>query len=284
MLLSPMAAAGIAHPTGFKGVSWVPNSSLSSDGCGKVKETQPRLTASTGDGRWAGTATASTCSKVLGGIGQDSSASTYGGLTVYVPVKLSGSTGGVNVSWSLLVALAVKASVISASSCPFSYSYNYSYYYSYYPSWVNTTEYSGYCSADASASISGDAYILDTTTGTIYDPSNYWNGAGINYDRYNDSSYSVTNYSNPSFYRDNYSYSNSYGYQSGGTGSMTLTPASSPTWYINGTFTKSDKYVVVAEIDASVSASIDGLKKSTTSAMLNAAGPSNYEDLQVTVW
>src|ERR1700690_4323286 len=66
LLLSPIAAAVLAHPATFHGASWVPSASQSSNGCGKVKGGNPHYTPSTGVGKWAGAAMASTCKKIIG--------------------------------------------------------------------------------------------------------------------------------------------------------------------------------------------------------------------------
>ncbi|MCI4366997.1 MAG: hypothetical protein L3K08_04515 [Thermoplasmata archaeon] len=285
MILSPLAAAGAAHPAASK-TSWVPNYGWSSSGCGKVVSPKPIFKPGTLVGKWSGSASASSCSKPVSGIGTSSYDSASGGMEVFLPVTLSGATSGVNVTWNLLVAYDTKAATFNAASCPLVRSGNYSYYYTYLSSWVNTTDWYSDCSASASADIYGSAYIYDVTSGASYYPSNYWSGAYKSYDAYNDSSASLTTYSNPADWANNYSYSSSYGYRNGGAGSGVIGASNSPTWFINSTFSSTDRYVVVAQISNSVSASIYGLKGAgaTTSAAINAGGLTNYEDLKVTVW
>jgi hypothetical protein len=283
MLLSPIAAAGVAHPAAGKGVVWDPSSSINYNGCAKARSAEPRFAPATGIGHWLGSVSATTCSKTIGGTSSSSSGDVSGDLEVEAPLHLTAASASVNVTWSLGLTWAIHAAVASTASCPGAAS-SYSYYDSYISSWVNTTSFSSYCSADASVNMYGDAYVEDTTSGATYYPSNYWYGVNANFDRYNDSSDSTTNYSNPAQWFNNYTSSNSYGYAHGSSGSGNFTAANSPSWFINATFVKGDKYMLVTYLDASASASINGLKSSSTSASLDAASGTNHEDLVYVVY
>lgn len=285
MMLSPMAQAGAVHPSGLKGASWYPSSSWDTSGCGTVKTTAPHFAPTTGNGKWAGDAKASTCPTYIGTTGLDSQASASGEINVVAPVHLPSGSGGINVTWSLAVSWAYSATVNTTNPvCP-GYSYNYSYYEYWIPTWYNYTYTSSYCSADASVSLYGDAYLVDVTSGVTYNPSSYWYGISAGFDWYTDTYTDTFNYSNPSYWIDNGTSWSTYGYQHGSThASGSFSSANSPTWYINGTFVKSDKYVLYTYIDGSASVYLDGLKHSAGMASVDGATGTNHMDLVTSVW
>jgi hypothetical protein len=285
MLLSPMASAGVAHPAAFKGASWYPSESWSTAGCGSVKMTAPHFATLTGAGRWAGSATAATCAKSVGTTGLDSNAQTSGQINVVAPLHLATGSGGVNVTWSLQVAWSYNAAVnVTNPTCPGSTS-NYSYYEYWIPTWYNYTYTSSYCSADASVSLSGDAYVEDTTTGIYSYATNYWYGISSGFSWYTDTYTTTSTYSNPSYWVDNGTSWSTYGSQHGPThASGNFSASTSPTWFINGTFVKTDKYLLFADIAGSVSAYVDGLKHSSTRASIDGASGTNHMDLVATIW
>ncbi|HTT26579.1 MAG TPA: hypothetical protein VMH90_06450 [Thermoplasmata archaeon] len=282
MLMTPLAAAGNAHPSSSR-IFVIPNSSQSVSGCGVLSVGKVSLKPTTGVGLWSGSAKAAPCKSSVNGVGSSSDASGSGGVEAIIPVKLSSSNTGVNVTWSLQVSWALKVVLSGSSKCSVTSKYNYSYYYTYLSSWVNTTDTYSYCSSSGSVDLSASAYLVDMTTGYYYYPSNYWNGLSKYFDRYNDTSTSVTNYSNPNYWSSNYTSWSNYGSQSGTTGSGTITAGSSPTFFINGTFTTGDRYFIVTTIGNSVDASISSMKGATVQASLTGSGASNFEDVKYAV-
>jgi len=102
MALSPMAGAASAgivlHPH-YKGVV-APSNSLSQSGCGKVSSSKKwHFSLKTGLGGDAGKGLASSCKKSLAGVGQTSSASSYGGFEAAIALpRIPHNAAAINAS------------------------------------------------------------------------------------------------------------------------------------------------------------------------------------------
>lgn len=280
MIVSPLATAAVT-PAVFKGAVSDPSYNVNWQGCGVAKSSEPKWSKTTGILHWLGSSTSTTCKKVLDGVGSSSSADSGFSENLGIPLKISSTATGLNVTWSMVAGWTEKAANYTAKGCP-SYKYNYSYNYGW--SWVNTTYTDSDCSIDASVNLYGSVYLVDETTGSYYYPSNYWNGLYRSFDEYNDSYSGTTTYSNSSYWQDNYSYSDSYGYRSGSIGSGAFTPANSPVWWINGTFSGHDTYVLFPYLDGSVSTDCYGSGKASSIASLDLSSGTNGATLKVTIY
>jgi len=294
MALSPIAAAGATHPAGASLVSWWAYGSNSYSGCGTASSSHAKFSPATALAHWKGKVSAKACTAAHGGTHVSSSGSTYGEVTVNVPIKHLHGVGGVNVTWSINVLGASHATNVLTAPCPTTY-YNYSYYYnnSYYvynyttgnytiiSTWYNSSSASSSCSSEANMDVYGYAYLIDTTTNTYYYSSNYWSGLYNTSGMYQyNSTYSAT-YSNPQLWANNYSYSYGSAFHYGATGSLS---SAAPTWFINGTFTGSHKYVAYTYIDNSAYASVYGVPHGVAAATMNGATLGYGEMLSITVW
>jgi len=113
MALSPAATAASAgvviHP-GYKGVV-SPSNSVSQSGCGKVAAKHWHFSLKTGSGGVTSKGLASSCKKQVGSIGQTSSASTYGSVTVGVLLpKISASATNITANVATKYTAALSAS------------------------------------------------------------------------------------------------------------------------------------------------------------------------------
>jgi len=278
MALSAVASAGVATPSAFLGAVWAPNTYKATSACATATISAPHWAKLTGVGKLASSAKASTCPKSKGGTAFQSYADTQGGLTIHAPVKIPTGTGGVNVTWAVVASGALSATY-TTGPCPVTYSYSYHYNYGY--TWFNYSYSYSYCSVEATAQIYGEAYVYDMTTGATTYPTNYWsayNSSGI----YNYSYKDTGNYSNSSYWTSNYTYSGSYNYSYGPGGAIAWT--ASPTWFINGTFTHSHRYLVETYIYLYTYATAEGYV-GTASSAVNAATGVNHVDLKpFSVW
>jgi hypothetical protein len=272
-LVAVMALSSFAS-AGFPGATWAPYTDRSSSGCATAQAYPAHWAAASGHGKFKGDTTATTCPAYRGGAKTESYGDVYGELTVTAPIHLPTGTGGVNVSWNIVVAGSTTGTASTSGGCPVVY-YNGSYNYGY--TWYNYSDADSDCGAIGEVSLYGFTYVYDVTTGTYSYASNYWNNAyntsGIENYSYSDS----YTYSNSSYwiYNGSYSYSANYSYGSAGTLSGTY----NPTWFVNGTFTHTDKYNVITEIEPSMDAEVYGYASGHATAALNMASGPNHEDL-----
>ncbi len=280
MVLSPLAGASAAWP----GAVVSPSYSTSTQGCAALKSASPTWSKGTGVGHWDANSSVKVCKGAgLDDVGLDNDASASFEEEVAVPIHMASGTTGVNVTWGLLGTWTERALEFKPTSCA-SYGFNDSYYDPYIYSWINYTYSDSDCSLDLGVSLYGYAYLVDTTTGTYYYPNNYWGGLYRDSYRYVDTYYDEENYSNSSYWQDNYTYYGSDGYISGSSGSGIFNAASSPVWWINSTstFPSTDKWAVVTYIDGDVYADSSGGGKIAGWATLDLTTGSNGYKLGVT--
>ncbi len=273
MMLSPASAA--VKPAG-SGAQYTPDVSASTTGCATAKTTAPHFNSKTGIMTMAATSSAKLC-KTLGSVGLDNYGDSESGFTLYIPVTLTAANAGVNVTADLTGTWA-EASAGKITNCPISNSYSYSYNYGTY--WYNFTDEYGYCDLDSYAEIYGDAYLIDETTGA-YTYGNYWDGVDHHNDKYLDNYFDQGNYSNSSYWADNYTDYGSYGSYSGANGAGTFA-GDSPTWWFNGTFDGSHTYILEVYMYAYADSTVEGAKAGTASASIDLAGGSNNIKFVVT--
>jgi hypothetical protein len=273
MALSAVASAGVATPGVFKGAVWSPNVYKDLSGCASARGTSPHWSKVTGDGKMSAAAAAATCSKARGGTAFESYSSTETEIDVKAPVKLHAGTGGVNVTWNIVLTGSDSATY-TVATCPTTYSYSYHINYGY--TWYNYSYSYAYCSVEASVEMFGDSYVTNTATGASNYSTNYWstyNDSGVYNDSYNDTG----TYSNSSYWSYNYTNVGSYNYSYGPGGSLSGTY--NPTWFINGTFVHSSHYVVNTYLYLDVDAEVEGYN-GHASAIVNAATGPNHLDLR----
>ena len=267
VLLAPSAGAfTITVGPPFLGSSWSPFGERLFSGCTSSAMSTPTWSAKTGVGHWAGRTYADSCPASRGGQNQTSEAFVYGGLTVTVPVHMVRGPGGANVTWSMDVGARASSVANLSQSCPvqrYTYSYNYGY------TKVNYYYILSDCYALGYLQILSNSMLLDKTSGAYYYPSNYWSGI---YNSSGASNYSVSygvNYTNSSYWSYNYTYN----YSANLTyGSPTLIQATfAPTAFINGTFSASDKYEIITDVQAEAGSIVLGYVGASASARVNMA-------------
>ncbi|MCI4367470.1 MAG: hypothetical protein L3K08_06940 [Thermoplasmata archaeon] len=280
LLSSSLASAGIAHPRSFPGATWTPNGSRYFSGCATSKMTNPSWSATSGIGRWAGTAFASTCGTARGGPSVFSYSSASGGYSVNAPVTLASGAGGVNVTWALKLSAWDTAGAAATAGCPsttIASNTNYGY------TWYNYTYTYADCYAIASVGAYAYAYLVDLTNGTYYFANTTWAGLS-NISGIESYSFSDTyTYSNSSYWIYNGSYSSNSSYSYGVRGSITGSYA--PQALITGTFNASHTYVVYASVSASVYAEVAGYSSGHARAYYNAQTNGHHESIKsIVVW
>jgi len=131
MILSPVANAASAGVVihSYHGVV-SPNNSLSQSGCGKALEPKKwHFALKTGIGGSASKGLAASCAKQVAGVGQTSSASTYGGFTAgLVLPRIANTATTVNASieakWTTSLSASDGGKSATCNNAPSSYSYN----------------------------------------------------------------------------------------------------------------------------------------------------------------
>lgn len=284
LLTSPLAASqGVAPYAGHAVRTWSPTWSTSTSACGKARATLPRFSIATLKGDWAADASTSSCTKSHGGFGTEGIGQAQAGLTAELPISIPVGTGGVNVTWSTNLSWGVIASLPNLNSCLTTKTVSKSYE-SWIASWYNSTSVSTSCSASVYVSLSASVFVEDLTTASSYYPSNSWAGLYEFFDYQNYSYHSVGNYSNASYWKYNSTSWYSDGGFSGLTGTGVIAPANSPTWFVNGTFVKNNRYELEASIVGEAGVSLAGLKGSSVRAYLDAAGKTGFTDLSYVAW
>lgn len=279
MALSPSAFA--AHAAALPGSLATYDLTVGAGGCGKVHAPAPTYSAKTGIGKWAGTDTVPCASKGVGGVGANNYAQSDATQYVYIPIAVTSSNTGANVSVSLVGTWSEAITGKLGTSCPTSSTYNSSYYYTYYASWVNSTTTYGNCALEASVQIGGEAYLIDSTTGSqYYDYYTYWAGVSHLNEQTASSDFTVQTWSNPLYYGNNYTSYYTSGTIRGSNAAGSFVASQNPTWWFNTTqlgftFSNTDHYYLEAYIYADVYASTDGATKGSATAAVNLGGATN---------
>ena len=212
LMLSPLAA-GAGHTYRPPYTSMVSSTSTyqGQQGCGTESiTTLPTWNSTSGVFTIAGKTSSKNCGASLAGVGGSSEGYFEGEIDLAMPVKVTASTHNVTVTWK------VNAAVTSSYSPPKSCT-------------GPSTDLYFYCDVASDYFIDGEAYLVDTTNGTYFYPTSYW-------EWYNES-YNETEYDNFSGTPTWYNYSGAYSYGAPG----------SAIWYINSSYALNprDSYVVV---------------------------------------
>jgi len=277
MAMAPASAAGLG-PNGFTKATWSPFHEVFGEGCTTAKIGKLNFSPKTGAGHFTTSTTgAKTCGKAEGGKTADSITEIEGEISSDVPVKLTSSNVGVSESWNIQAAGTTKATGGAAPTCtPTVYSGNDNFGYT----WFNYSEAFALCDVESIVEIYGYSFLVDTTTNNeVASDYNYLitpimenlSGNQIDWE-----AISYT-YSNSSYWAYNYSGSYSYNSSWGPSGSVSATYT--PTFYLNGTFTTGDKFMVETDIIMYLGAQVDDWTKGTASAVLNVGTSGNHVDL-----
>lgn len=277
MALAPASAAGLG-PNTFAKATWSPYHSVFGEGCTTAKLGKLNFDPKTGAGRFTtSTTTAKTCGKAEGGKSADSITEIEGEIGSNVPVKLTSSNVGASETWNIQATGVTKATGGATPTCtPTVYSGNYNYGYT----WFNYSEAFALCDVESIVEIYGYSFLVDTTTNTevaydynyLYTPiMENLSGNQIDWE-----AISYT-YSNSSYWAYNYSGSYSANYTWGSPGSVSA--SYTPTFYLNGTFTTGDKFLLETDIVFYLGAQVDDWAKAAASASLNVGTSGNHVDL-----
>ncbi|HTT26092.1 MAG TPA: hypothetical protein VMH90_03915 [Thermoplasmata archaeon] len=277
LLTATLATAGALSPP-FRGAYWSAFSTRDASGCSAGASLKSHWSKLTGVGTMFVTGHAKSCrgpSKVFG-----SSSTTGSEIQVSVPLHPGRNPSGVNVSWSIVATLTTTGGVLGIPTCAPTRS-NVSYNLGY--TWENYSSIAFACYGIGSVTIGGNAYLEDLTTGTQSEANNSWTGvtnlSGVETysfaDRYN--------YSNASYWGYNSSYSFSQNHTYGPLG--LLVGRWSPTWFLNSSFTPTDRYIVVSTISITVNAQAFGYPKAFGTGVGDLRNGPNQADLtKVVVW
>jgi hypothetical protein len=250
LLLAAGTATASLGPLGggaFPGALWSSVGSFSFHGCAAGKLEHPTFSASSGIGHGFVSATASSCPKSQGGFLSDTVGLSSVETIVTDPIVLTSADHGVNVSWNYSVRATDSLAHAVHLSCPATltsthYSVGAPYNYTY---WDNSS--STYCYGAAVVQVDGGAYLTDVTTGAVYYAGGAWAGQSNTSGFTLDSSKSTQNYSgNRSYYA--YNSTSSYNNDQFEGSSGVLAAPLLPDWWINGSFSSSDRYVVTTYV------------------------------------
>ena len=275
--LATLPVAGASHPTSAASAHWVPSRSGSVLvwNCSTERSSVPRFSSATLVGTWAASAEAVACGAGRGGPGMDSYVLSSENLTVSTPIRLLATDHGVRVGWDLDLAASTRASYgATVGGCPFTET-NYTivnasttFYYSFDYQW---------CDVEAVADVSGSAELIDLTTGVVLSSANSWAGlhlaSGVQTITYG----FFGSYSNRSYWAWNYTDWQSLNYTFGTSSSVSGLLA--PTWWINGTFVSSDRYVLETGLTASIAVESFRYTAGNATASLDAARGGHAETL-----
>lgn len=281
-LLSTSGSGMGTRVAGFPGSQFTPTDWKSFQGCGKLDAPTPTWSGSTGISRMDISATSKRCGSNRGGLAAFSSASSDMQNSLAIPVRLPSGSGGINVTWNLSLLGGTKARYLgSGASCPWSTS-RQTYYnraWGVYTLTYNTS----LCYSEAYTSVYAGAVLEDLTQGIWYYPSNYWNGLYNQSGVYNQTTIVTWNYSSPAHYSSNHTSSYGSNYSIGPTASMT--GAYSVTMFINGTFTRSDKFEVLTFVNITAATSEGGFTNGLALAYVDlGSGPYSARLEPFSIW
>ncbi len=271
LLAVPMAGASTPALAG----SWTPSVTTRHGGCGAITGTPLRFSLSSGVERWNGSARAETCRPQSGGRTTLSNATDSAEITAFLPVHLDARKTGVRVVWNLSVVLtsaaAPRTGGAKCSATRNSSAVDYGY------TWVNRSSRTQDCFVLAEAALTGSVYLYDRTTGAVWPATYSWPGiSNVSGVRIADRQLEVA-YSNSTYWSQNYSSSSSSNASFGTNGSVRL--SAQAVWYVNGSFTATDRYVLVVSLVGSAEAECDGFRSASASADFTSRGPGLSEVL-----
>jgi len=254
MVLSPLAAAsGHTYRPPFTGMSSSTSLFQGYSGCGSETITSPLAwNTSTGVMTIAGKTSAKNCGTTAGGVGGSTQAYFDAGVAWGMPIRVTAAPHQVAIT--MKVSAVISQTFSAPKSCTGSLADTFFY-----------------CDVSSDVFIGGYPYLVDTTNGTTFYASNYWQWYNETYNQTEFYNFSGT----PTWYNFSGTFSN------GGPGT--------PTWFINTTIALNprDSYVVVMNfyVDVSSSAYAYGypsmavLTGGSATASVNMAGPTNKASL-----
>jgi hypothetical protein len=278
LALSAAVGPALATTAPFHGAHWSAFSTKDATGCSAGVTNKPHWSRLTGAGSLFVAGHSRTCSgpsRVFG-----SSATIGSQLQVSVPEYFAIAHSGINVTWDISALLTTAGGVMKNTNCaPTRSNTNINLGYT----WQNYTSISYACYGLGSVAISGSTFVDDLTTGVQMGSNNSWSGAA-NYSGVEIySSASRYNYSNPSYWSYNSSSAFSLNHSYGARGS--LSGQWYPTWFVNGTYVPTDRYLIVTSIEVTANSEAFGFLKSYgsgTGDLLNA--PERVALTSITAW
>ncbi|MFI5417288.1 MAG: hypothetical protein ACHQ2Y_00110 [Candidatus Lutacidiplasmatales archaeon] len=231
---------------------------------------------STHVGGWSASGRALACPTGRGGAAADSYALSEEQLSIGVPVSLNASDHGVEVGWSIALTGSTNASFGKpVFGCPFNVT-RYHFIYAH-TNFTYTFAYQ-WCDVEAVVNVAGYAELLDLTTGGAIHPANSWSGVHLASGVQTISYGYFGAYSNRSYWSSNYSIWVSENYSFGA--SSRLVGTFSPSWFLNGSFNGSHRYMVVVELNVSVAAESFMYHLGRSAATFSAGGTTGHEKLR----
>ncbi len=249
-LALPMGASALPLPITYLApyhhVQHVPSLSSTLVGCTHDSVMPLKWSSLLGSVHWYAHTTARSCRLPAAAPGVGSSVTLAFSLAIALPIAtFPGASTSTSVELSWIVSALASTSFHAGGACPAVV--------------VNPTNGSGseFCYLGGLASLTGEAYLLDRTNGTVYYASNYWGGIWSSAIDYNDTDCAAFHCSTL-----NYTYSGSSG--SG--------LAQSADWWINTSLDHSDSYEAVTVLFGNVTAETFGFPASRASAALDLSG------------
>jgi hypothetical protein len=224
---------------------------------------------------------ARTCGSARGGANQESGANATGILAITVPIHPARGPGGTNTSWWLHLH-AWDATRIPNSACPITSVVtpkNLGY------TWVNTTNTSANCRAEAGIGVTILVQLIDLRTGLNIDHSrsaNHWslqNRSG----EITEWSVEQTNYSNPAYWLYNATSTSSQNASSGASGSLNGSYA--PEIFENSSFHARDPIEIWIQITTEVRSEVLGYGRADVLSVFDTETHGTHERLApIQVW
>jgi hypothetical protein len=274
MVLSGSVAAAAVSPAVFRGAIHQPALYKSVTGCGANSGKLPSWSHYTGVGKMKGSTSARTCSKASGISSFGSNSYVFSQIWIQAPVRLPTGNGGINITWDIAEKAITSGGITGTAVCPTTTTVSD---VDLGFTWYNYTSVYAYCAAIGAFQIAGYAYLYDSTSGTWYYASNWWNTIYNTSGQYNYSWASVYTYSNASYWGYNFTsfgnYSNNFG------ASNTLSGTFVPTWFVNGTFNHSHRYVVYTYLDLFANSYVYSYPSGHATASVDMSSGGDHADL-----
>jgi hypothetical protein len=249
MLSSPLSAGGAVHPSGvvlkapYKATVNVPQTGTYTYGCALEKSTVPKWSGTTGIVTSSASASAHSCTRLLGYLGTASDAQTLPSITVGVPFRV-GSNGNHSLALQFTVGLSTATSY-TTNSCKLNVNYMPAAYHSSY----------GYCEDGRSTNFNIGAGMFDL------DNSTWYNYTGAYVAEYNQSFWENYSYCSSPAFPTCYNSNGSFGYSANnsvnaqGLSSFTWNGVTTLTLWVNGSaMARTHHYMVVFAVGTTVEA------------------------------
>lgn len=243
--------------------------------CAHQNSSAARFNLSTDNGSYSASGSAHSCPTKRGGAKDDSWAMSYENLSLAAPVTLVPTDHGVRVGWSIsLAATTYAVEGLPWNGCPF-YETNYTI-----PNASTTLYYSfdyQWCDVLAVVTVVAGAELVDLTTGKVLHSVNTWKGISLASGRQEITYGFFANYTNRSYWKDNYTTWEDLNYTFPVRSVMIGT--FSPTFFVNGSFNPLHRYAIETFVNSSMAAESLAFYSGHAVASLNEATKGRHIDL-----